>query len=116
MRSQFSRYSRMNQWSYTSSMTTKKVLATCGSGHQFYKSSERPTCPVCESKRSPKTDFMSGLVAPARRALAKKGIDSVAKLSQYTESEILALHGMGPSSIPKLRAALEEHGLAFVSG
>jgi hypothetical protein len=35
------------------------------------------------------------------------------KLATCTEKEILALHGMGKSSIPKLKAALKEKGLDF---
>jgi len=35
------------------------------------------------------------------------------KLSQYTKSEILKLHGMGPSTIPKLEKALADKGLSF---
>jgi DNA-directed RNA polymerase alpha subunit len=50
---------------------------------------------------------------PARRALIKEGIDSLLKLSRYRESEIVALHGLGQRSIPKLKNALKENGLAF---
>jgi len=35
------------------------------------------------------------------------------QLSAYSEKEILQLHGMGPASLPKLRAALQEYGLSF---
>ncbi|UZD22098.1 RNA polymerase alpha subunit C-terminal domain-containing protein [Algoriphagus halophytocola] len=88
-------------------------LKTCKKGHQFFKSSDCPTCPICENERKPTTGFMAKLSAPARRALESKQIDSVDKLSTFSEKEILALHGMGKSSIPKLKAALEEKGLAF---
>ena len=63
-------------------------------------------------KRSP-GDFLSTLVAPARRALENEGIATVRKLSQWTERDIRQLHGMGPSTIPKLRAALKRAGLKF---
>jgi DNA-directed RNA polymerase alpha subunit len=53
------------------------------------------------------------LVAPARRALENQGINTEKKLSQYTKSEILKLHGMGPSTIPKLEKALSDKGLSF---
>ena len=88
-------------------------LKTCEKGHQFYKSSDCPTCPICEKERKPKDGFMANLPAPARRALESKEIDSIEKLATYSEKEILSLHGMGKSSIPKLKAALEEMGLAF---
>jgi predicted RecB family nuclease len=94
-------------------MSSKKTLKTCKNGHQFYKSSDCPTCPICENERKPKDNFLSLIGAPARRALENKGIKTVDQLSKYTEEEILSLHGMGPSSIPKLKKALAENGLSF---
>ncbi|MCI4056138.1 RNA polymerase alpha subunit C-terminal domain-containing protein [Bacillus cereus] len=91
-------------------MTT---LRTCEQGHEYYKSSDCPTCPVCEKERKPKEGFLSLLSAPARRALEHRGIHTVEELSKYSEKEILKLHGMGPASLPKLRKALEESGLSF---
>ncbi len=88
-------------------------LKTCPNGHQFYKSSDCPTCPVCEALRKPSEGFLSVLSAPARQALEHEGIDSLAKLATYREKEILALHGMGKTTIPKLREALAKEGLAF---
>ena len=59
-------------------------------------------------------DFLSRLGGPARRTLENSGITTAQKLSTFTEKEILALHGMGSASLPKLRAALQEVGLAFI--
>ena len=56
---------------------------------------------------------MNGLGAPARRALESAGIKTLKQLSTYSEKELLALHGFGPGSLPKLREALKEKGLAF---
>ncbi|RAW19351.1 MULTISPECIES: RNA polymerase alpha subunit C-terminal domain-containing protein [Paenibacillus] len=92
---------------------TKGTLRTCEQGHSYYKSSDCPTCPVCEKERKPKEGFLSLLSAPARRALENQGITSLQLLSQYTGKEILKLHGIGPSAMPKLRQALEEEGLSF---
>ena len=89
------------------------MLRTCAKGHKFYKSSDCPVCPTCEALKRPSHGFMSTLSAPARRALENNGITTLAKLSKYNEREILQLHGMGPSSIPKLRAALQEVGRGF---
>jgi hypothetical protein len=58
-------------------------------------------------------DFLSQLAAPARRALEREGITTPRKLSQWTEREVRQLHGMGPSTLPKLRAALKQAGLKF---
>jgi hypothetical protein len=93
--------------------TSKKNLRTCPQGHQYYKSSDCPTCPICEQERKPASGFLSELSAPARRALTGAGITTVRQLSQYSESDILALHGMGPGSIPKLRQALKAERLTF---
>ncbi|WP_083858698.1 RNA polymerase alpha subunit C-terminal domain-containing protein [Paenibacillus sp. OSY-SE] len=92
---------------------SSKNLRTCNKGHQYFKSSDCPTCPICEQERKPDTGFLSLLSAPARRALEHNGITSLEKLSTYSEKEILQFHGMGPASLPKLRAALQEEGLSF---
>ncbi|MED5017300.1 RNA polymerase alpha subunit C-terminal domain-containing protein [Paenibacillus chibensis] len=86
---------------------------TCYKGHHFYKSSDCPTCPVCEQERKPQDGFLSLLSAPARRALENHGIRTLQELSEYSDKEILKFHGMGPASLPKLRAALAEAGLSF---
>ncbi|PYY29968.1 RNA polymerase alpha subunit C-terminal domain-containing protein [Paenibacillus illinoisensis] len=91
----------------------KGTRRTCEHGHSYYKKSDCPTCPICESERKPKEGFLALLSAPARRALENEGITTLAELSKYTEKEILNLHGIGPSAIPKLRQALEEEGLSF---
>jgi len=88
-------------------------LKTCDKGHQFYKTSDCPTCPSCEKGRKPIVGFMSKIPAPARRALESKQIDSLEKLASFTELEILSFHGMGKSSIPKLKDALVKKGLTF---
>ncbi|KPL58545.1 hypothetical protein AM506_16635 [Rossellomorea vietnamensis] len=77
------------------------------------KKSDCPTCPVCEKERKPDTGFLSVLASPARRALENNGITMLDELAEFSEKEILAFHGMGPSSIPKLRKALVEKGLGF---
>ncbi|MGE7186207.1 RNA polymerase alpha subunit C-terminal domain-containing protein [Peribacillus sp. NPDC006672] len=92
---------------------SKENWRTCEKGHKYYKSSDCPTCPVCEKERKPDTGFLSLLSAPARRALENNGITSLQQLSTYSEKEILKFHGMGPASLPKLRAALETGGLSF---
>ncbi|MCM3785704.1 RNA polymerase alpha subunit C-terminal domain-containing protein [Neobacillus mesonae] len=92
---------------------SKKSLRTCSSGHQYDKSSECPTCPICEQERKPDSGFLSLLSAPARRALEHHGITTIEQLSTYSEKEILKFHGMGPASLPKLRTALQEAGLTF---
>lgn len=89
------------------------MLKNCKKGHQFYKSSDCPTCPICERERKPKEGFLMVLAAPARRALENAGILTIEQLSNYSENELLALHGMGKSSIPKLKIILEKHNLSL---
>lgn len=57
--------------------------------------------------------FPDSLSKPAIRALTAAGITSLKKLSRHSEKEILALHGIGPTAIPILRAALKKEGLSF---
>ena len=90
-----------------------KNKRTCKKGHHYYKTSGCPVCPVCEAERKPETDLLSLLSAPARRALESKNIKTALDLSNYSQSEILNLHGIGPSSIPKLIAELQKNGLNF---
>ena len=93
--------------------SNSKNNRTCKKGHQFYKTSDCPVCPICEEERKPKNGILSNLGAPARRALESKGIQTALDLSKYTEASILELHGIGPGSIPKLKAALQKSGLDF---
>ena len=93
--------------------TNKGTRRTCEKGHTFVKKSDCPACPKCEAERKPTEGFMSLLSAPVRRALETEGITTLPKLAEYTEKEVLKLHGIGPSSMPILRKSLEEEGMSF---
>jgi DNA-directed RNA polymerase alpha subunit len=84
----------------------------CENGHEYFKSSDCPVCPICEKEKNVE-GFLAVLGAPARRALENAGIKTLEQLSKKTERDILMLHGMGPASLPKLRAALKSKGLSF---
>lgn len=58
-------------------------------------------------------NFLSMLSVPAKRALENNGINSIKKLSQLSEKTVLSFHGIGPSSIPKLKEVLQAEGLSF---
>lgn len=88
-------------------------LRICEKGHRYFKSSDCPVCPECDSVKKPDSGFLSKLVAPARRALENAGLNTLEKLSGYSEKEILNLHGIGKSSIPVLKLELEKAGLGF---
>lgn len=94
-------------------MPKKGILKICSKGHQFYKSSDCPVCPICEAEKKPADGYLSLLSAPARRALENANIKTLQDLTKFTEKELLNLHGLGPSSIPKLKMALAEAGLKF---
>lgn len=73
---------------------------------------------AAESTAKPAEDklesrFLTLLSRPARGALEHAGITTLAELSKHSEREILALHGVGPKSMPTLRQALHEAGMAF---
>ena len=55
-----------------------------------------------------------GLVAPARRALVNEKILNVSDLAKFTRAQIEALRGMGPSTMPKLLAAMKAEGVKFI--
>lgn len=94
-------------------MARTPTRRTCLKGHTYLKSTDCPTCPVCEQEKAKAGFFVDGLSAPARRALHGAGITTAKGMARHREAEILALHGIGPSALPKLRAALKAAGLAF---
>lgn len=94
-------------------MGTEQTLRTCSKGHKYYKSSNCLTCPGCEAEKKPKEGFLSLLSAPARRALENNGVTTIEQLSDYSEKDLMRLHGFGKSSLPKLRTALDEKGLTL---
>ncbi len=68
-----------------------------------------------KNQQEKSNEFPKNLSAPALRALVNANVTTLKKLAKYTEAEILELHGVGPSSIPKLRTALQQQGLTFAS-
>lgn len=94
-------------------MDKQNNLKICKKGHKFYKSSDCPTCPICEEGRKPKDNFLSTLGAPARRALENNGITTPEQLSKFTEKEVLSFHGIGKSSLPILQKLLSDNDLTF---
>lgn len=61
----------------------------------------------------PVGDLPNELGRTAPRELQLAGIDSLAKVSEHSETELLAIHGVGPKAIRILRAALADRGLSF---
>ncbi|UXM93427.1 hypothetical protein [Paenarthrobacter sp. JL.01a] len=61
------------------------------------------------------TPLPKGLAAPARRALAHQGIETLEQLAEYGEGQMSKLHGMGPVAIAQLEDAMEESGISYGS-
>jgi predicted flap endonuclease-1-like 5' DNA nuclease len=57
--------------------------------------------------------FPKGIGKPALRALASAGLDRLDQMTRVTESDLLALHGMGPKAIGIIKAALRAQGKAL---
>lgn len=84
---------------------------TCINGHAVLKKSSCESCPVCEKARLEGNGVFRMLTAPARRAFENTGIETLEQLQQYSSDELLNLHGIGKTSIPKIIQLLNEHGL-----
>lgn len=58
--------------------------------------------------------FLNGVIAmSAIKALDKEKIDSLEKLSGYSENEILQLHGFGKIAMIKLKIYLKENNISL---
>lgn len=53
------------------------------------------------------------LSRPATRALHNEGITTLEALTGLTYAQFLALHGVGPGSLPPIEAAMKAAGLDF---
>ncbi|KNX38937.1 helix-hairpin-helix domain-containing protein [Luteipulveratus halotolerans] len=51
--------------------------------------------------------------APATRALRAVGVRSLEAVTAYSSDELLAMHGVGPIAVARLKDALRDAGLAF---
>lgn len=92
---------------------SQKTERICKKGHHYIKSSDCPTCPICEEERKSEAGVFSDLSAPARRAMETNGITSLEQLAKHSEKEILCFHGLGKASIPTLKKLLSDQGLSF---
>jgi DNA-directed RNA polymerase alpha subunit len=91
----------------------KSSKRICKKGHVYFKSSSCPTCPICEKEKKSKEGLFSVLSAPARRALESQKIKTLKQLAEFSEAELLQLHGIGPASMPTLKSELKKAGLNF---
>ena len=69
---------------------------------------------ICVVNHVVKGDFLQGIIAiPARRALEREKIDSLEKLSDYSEEEIMQFHGFGKNTMQKLKNYMEQNHVSF---
>lgn len=69
---------------------------------------------ICVVNHVVENDFLRGVIAmPARRALEKEKIDSLEKLSDYSEKEIMQMHGFGKNTMEKLKNYMKENNVSF---
>lgn len=54
-----------------------------------------------------------GLAAPARRALINAKLIKISDLKKITENHLMALHGMGPSSLPIIKREMKKLKIQF---
>ena len=70
--------------------------------------------PICTENHVVENNFLQGIIAnPARRALEKEKIDSLGKLSDYSENELMKFHGFGKNTILKLKNYMQENNFSF---
>ena len=84
---------------------------TCANGHVF-RQGEWPTCPTCERERMAMSP-LPAIGAPATRALQAAAVDRLVDLAVWSERDLLALHGMGPRAVDRLREHLATVGMSF---
>jgi hypothetical protein len=68
------------------------------------------TAALAESMRDA---FPRGVGQPALRALAARRLLTLEQLTTVTETELLAMHGMGPKALRILRDAMQLRGLSL---
>ncbi len=58
-------------------------------------------------------DEFPNIGAPAFRAIDNAGIKTLRDITNYSEKELLSLHGFGPRALTMLKDALNKKGLSF---
>ncbi|MDI6024476.1 helix-hairpin-helix domain-containing protein [Leucobacter sp. UT-8R-CII-1-4] len=58
-------------------------------------------------------DDLPKIGAPATRALANVGVTSLDQVAEWSETDLLALHGVGPKAVRILKESLSARGMAL---
>lgn len=69
---------------------------------------------ICAVSHGVEGDFLRDVIPlPARRTLEKEKIDSLEKLSDYSEKEILQMQGFSKNALRKLKLYMMENDIYF---
>lgn len=69
---------------------------------------------ICAVNYAVKGNFLQGIIPlPARRALEKEKIDTLEKLSDYSEKEIKQMCGFNKNALQKLKLHMMENDMYF---
>ncbi len=80
---------------------------SCENGHTFERSSNCRVCPTCFAQAHSDQEFLKKFSAPAQRAMIRAGITSIDQLEAYSLVELSKLHGIGQSTIIKIKDLLD---------
>lgn len=105
----------------TAKKTAKKKVSTAKkaasvSPKKAVKESRKKVAPQSSTDDTisgPPTAFPPGMSNPATRALRSIGVTKVSELVGHREADVAALHGMGPTGVKALKAALKAQGKSF---
>ena len=68
-----------------------------------------------KKQSTPREGDLPKISAPAQRALAAAGVQTLKDLTRFREQEVGRWHGIGPNVLAKLRLALKDRGWSFKS-
>ncbi|MEN3345037.1 MAG: hypothetical protein V7635_1613 [Arthrobacter sp.] len=69
-----------------------------------------------ESAQPGRTPLPAGIAAPARRALAHAGVETLEQVVGLGRRRLAGMHGMGSRTLAQLQDAMDEHGLELPAG
>jgi hypothetical protein len=63
-----------------------------------------------------RTPLPAGIAAPARRALAQAGVETLEQVVELGLRRLSAMHGMCARTLAQLQDAMDDHGLVLPAG
>ena len=90
----------------------KKKSSTNGTAKRTVKV-EKSVSSESDVISGPPKAYPPGISNPAKRALNNIGVTRLSELTTHREEDLAGLHGMGPTGIKALKAALKLQGKSF---